>query len=75
MSSWGVSSLRAAFRVAQALASAEAGRKTQSRDAGEDEIARLQSRVGEVTMDKELLEEKVRKLEGKTPLGSGRSRS
>lgn len=56
----------------QALASAEAGLKAQPRDQRDDEIARLQSKVGEITMDKELLEEKVRRLEARSSPSRGR---
>jgi len=55
-----------------ALASAEAGLKAQPRDQRDDEIARLQNKVGEITMDKELLEEKVRRLEARSPPSRGR---
>ena len=55
-----------------ALASAEAGLKAQPRDQRDDEIARLQNKVGEITMDKELLEEKVRRLEARTSPSRGR---
>ena len=55
-----------------ALASAEAGLKAQPRDQRDDEIARLQNKVGEITMDKELLEEKVRRLEARASPSRGR---
>src|SRR5258707_9981779 len=40
----------------------------------EDEIARLKSKVGEITMDNELLYAKIEALEGKRPLAHRRSR-
>ena len=39
-----------------------------------EEIARLKSKVGEITMDNELLYAKIAALEGKRPLTSRRSR-
>ncbi len=56
----------------QALAGAESSLKAQPRDQRDDEIARLQSKVGEITMDKELLEEKVRRLEARPSPSRGR---
>ena len=52
------------------------------RDAGQipgracarDEIARLKSKVGEITMDNELLYTKIAAMEGKRPLAHRRSR-
>ena len=48
-----------------ALASAEAGLKAQPRDHRDDEIARLKSKLGDVTMDNELLQEKIERLEAR----------
>ena len=45
----------------RALAAAESNLKTQPRDHRDDEIARLNQKLGEITMEKELLEEKVRR--------------
>ena len=39
-----------------------------------DEIARLKSKVGEITMDNELLYAKIAAMEGKRPLAHRRSR-
>ena len=39
-----------------------------------DEIARLKSKVGEITMDNELLYTKIAAMEGKRPLAHRRSR-
>jgi hypothetical protein len=44
------------------------------RDDRDDEIARLKSKVGEITMDNELLYAKIEALEGKRPLAHRRSR-
>ena len=43
-------------------------------DRDDDEIARLKSKVGEITMDNELLNAKIAALEGKRPLAHRRSR-
>ena len=40
----------------------------------DDEIARLKSKVGEITMDNELLNAKIAAMEGKRPLAHERSR-
>ena len=48
--------------------------KERERDDRDDEIARLKSKVGEITMDNELLYAKIEALEGKRPLARRRSR-
>jgi hypothetical protein len=48
--------------------------KERERDDRDDEIARLKSKVGEITMDNELLCAKIDALEGKRPLAHRRSR-
>ena len=48
--------------------------KERERDDRDDEIARLQSKVGEITMDNELLYAKIEALEGKRPLVHRRPR-
>ena len=48
--------------------------KERERDDRDDEIARLKSKVGEITMDNELLYAKIEALEGKRPLAHRRSR-
>ena len=48
--------------------------KERERDDRDDEIARLKSKVGEITMDNELLYAKIEALEGKRPLAHKRSR-
>src|SRR6202165_4623192 len=55
----------------RALAGAATALKERDRD---DEIARLKSKVGEITMDNELLYAKIEALEGKRPLAHRRSR-
>jgi hypothetical protein len=47
--------------------------KERERDDRDDEIARLKSKVGEITMD-ELLYAKIAAMEGKRPLARGRPR-
>src|SRR4030088_2606754 len=48
--------------------------KEHEHDDRDDEIARLKSKVGEITMDNELLYSKIVALEGKRPLAHRRSR-
>ena len=48
--------------------------KERDRDDRDDEIARLKSKVGEITMDNELLSAKIAAMEGKSPLARRRSR-
>ena len=54
----------------RALAGAASALKERERDDREDEIARLKSKVGEITMDNELLCAKIAAMEAKSPLGS-----
>ena len=56
------------------LMGAESALKERERDARDDEIARLQAKVGEITMDNELLYEKIDKLESGRPLAWRRSK-
>ena len=51
----------------RALAGAATALKERERDDRDDEIARLKSKVGEITMDNELLYAKIAALEGKRP--------
>ncbi len=53
----------------RALAGAATALKERERDDRDDEIARLKSKVGEITMDNEVLYAKIEALEGKTPFG------
>jgi len=55
----------------RALAGAASSLKERERD---DEIARLKSKVGEITMDNELLSAKIAAMEAKSPLARRRSR-
>jgi hypothetical protein len=56
------------------LGAAESALKERERDARDEEIARLQAKVGEITMDNELLYAKIDKLEGGRPFGRRRSK-
>ena len=58
----------------RALAGAAGALKERKYDDRDDEIARLKSKVGEITMDNELLDAKIAALEGKRPLAHRRSR-
>jgi hypothetical protein len=58
----------------QFLAAGEASLKSRPADARDDEIGRLQAKVGELTMTAELLEAKIEGLETHRPLGRRRSR-
>jgi hypothetical protein len=58
----------------RALAGAATALKERERDDRDDAIARLKSKVGEITMDNELLYAKIAALEGKRPLADRRSR-
>ena len=58
----------------RALAGAATALKERERDDRDDEIARLKSKVGEITMDNKLLYAKIAAMEGKRPLAHRRSR-
>src|SRR5246500_1760494 len=58
----------------RALAGATTALQERERDDRDDEIARLKSKVGEITMDNELLYAKIEAMEGKRPLAHRRSR-
>ena len=58
----------------RAVSGAATALKERERDGRDDEIARLKSKVGEITMDNELLCAKIATLEGKRPLAHRRSR-
>jgi transposase-like protein len=58
----------------RALAGAATALKERERDNRDDEIARLKSKVGEITMDNELLSAKIAAIEGKRLLAHRRSR-
>lgn len=57
------------------LMAAESALKERERDARDAEIARLQAKVGEITMANELLYARIDKLEGGRPLARRRSRT
>ena len=64
-----------AKRVARACARRRGySLKERERDDRDDEMARLKSKVGEITVDNELLYAKIEALEGKRPLAHRRSR-
>jgi hypothetical protein len=58
----------------RALSGAATALKERERDDRDDDIARLQSKVGEITMDNELLYARIAALEGKRPLAHRRLR-
>ena len=58
----------------RALLAAEAALKERERDDRDDEITRLKGKVGEMTMETELLREKIARLEAGSPLARRRSR-
>jgi transposase len=58
----------------RALLAAEAALKDRERADRDDEIARLKGKVGEMTMETELLGEKIARLEAGAPLARRRSR-
>ena len=58
----------------RALLAAEAALKERERDDRDDEIVRLKGKVGEMTMETELLREKIARLEAGAPLARRRSR-
>ena len=57
------------------LMGAESALKDRERDERDEEITRLQAKVGEITMANELLYTKIDKLEGGRPLARRRSRT
>jgi len=56
------------------LQSGQAALKKQPQDGRDREIARLQQKLGEVTMENELLQKKIERLESGLPLPPRRSR-
>ena len=63
----GVTAARLSEWRDQFLAGAEAGLRSRESDGEGEEIKRLQAKVGEMTMENELLREKARKLEVNAP--------
>ena len=58
----------------RALVGATTALKERERDDRDDEIGRLKAKVGEITMENELLYAKIGALENKRPLASRRLR-
>ena len=58
----------------QFLAGGQAAVKSRPADERDDEIARLRAKVGELTMDNELLRDRARRAEAGAPFGPRRSR-
>ena len=58
----------------RALLAAEAALKERNSDDRDGEITRLKGKVGEMTMETELLREKIARLEAGAPLARRRSR-
>ena len=56
------------------LGGGEASLRSRAVDERDERIARLQAKVGEITMANELLEEKIGRLEAGRPLAGRRSR-
>ncbi len=56
------------------LAGGEASLKSRDGDGRDLELARLRRKVGELTMDNEVLQEAVRRHQATGPLGGSRSR-
>ena len=58
----------------QFLVAGELTLLSRARDERDEQIVRLKSKVGEITMDNELLESKIERLENRLPLASRRSK-
>src|SRR6187399_224698 len=58
----------------QFLSCGEAGLKSRPADERDDELGRLRAKIGELTMENELLREQARRAEGDSPFGRRRSR-
>jgi hypothetical protein len=58
----------------QFLAGGQAAVRTRPADERDDEIARLRAKVGEITMENELLRERARRAEAQAPFGRRRSK-
>jgi hypothetical protein len=58
----------------QFLLGGTAALKSRQPDPKEEDLARWQAKVGELTMTNELLQEKIARLEGERPLPRRRSR-
>jgi transposase-like protein len=58
----------------QFLAGGQAAVRSRPADERDEEIARLRSKVGELTMENELLRDRARRAEAGAPFGQRRSR-
>jgi hypothetical protein len=58
----------------QFLSCGETGLKSRPADERDDELGRLRAKIGELTMENELLRERARRAEGDVPFGRRRSR-
>ncbi len=70
----GITAARLSSWREQFLQSGRAALKKRPQDGRDLEIARLQQKVGEVTMDNELLQQKIGRLENGLPLPPRRPR-
>ena len=57
------------------LAGGQAALKMRQADAREEEVMRLKAKIGDITMENELLREEQRRLKQHLPLASRRSRT
>ena len=58
----------------QFLAGGQAGVRSRSADARDEDLARLRAKIGELTMENELLRERAERAEGGRPFASRRSK-
>ena len=58
----------------QFLASGQMGLRSREADERDMDIARMKAKIGEITMENELLRERARRAEGRDPFVSRRSR-
>lgn len=70
----GVSPATLSFWREAFLANGEAGLKSRPTDGRDEEVRRLKAKIGELSMENELLEEKIELLESNRPLAPRRSR-
>jgi transposase len=56
------------------LAAGQAGVRSRATDGREEDVARLRAKIGELTMDNELLRERAARAEAGHPFASRRSR-
>ena len=70
---WGITAARASHWRDQLLAAGQAGLKSRTPDARDEDHRRLQAKIGELLMETELLYAKVDQLEAGVPLARQRS--